>query len=105
MLNACRVDVLQALADEYELLPETIPAVTSVGTNSAESLRSHLPRLMITVPLVLFGLQLLMFGVLAEVLTNLYYREEAPYRVASVVGEGGQRDRPRSGGTTPEADA
>lgn len=39
VLDACRVDALQAVADEYDFLPATIPAITSVGTNSAEWLR------------------------------------------------------------------
>ena len=46
-----------------------------------ESLLPHLPRLVLTVALVLFGFQLVMFGVLAEMLTRLLYRDERPYRI------------------------
>jgi glycosyltransferase involved in cell wall biosynthesis len=51
-----------------------------------ESLSPHLPRLILVVALVLFGLLLLMFGFLAEMITMLHYRERTPYRVSTVVG-------------------
>jgi len=44
----------------------------------------HLPRLIFIVALVLFGFQLIMFGVLAEMLTRVIYRDETPYRIESV---------------------
>jgi glycosyltransferase involved in cell wall biosynthesis len=43
------------------------------------------PRLILTVLLIVFGLQLLVFGVLAEMLTKLYYRDDTEYRVERVV--------------------
>ncbi|ERG88903.1 MAG: glycosyltransferases involved in cell wall biogenesis [halophilic archaeon J07HX5] len=49
------------------------------------SLAPHLPRLILTVALVLFGFQLVMFGVLAEMLTRVIYRDETPYRIGSRV--------------------
>ena len=36
ILDACRVDALQAVADEYKLLPDSIPARWSVGSASPE---------------------------------------------------------------------
>jgi len=56
-----------------------------------ESLAPHLPRLVLTLLLVLFGFQLVMFGVLAEMLTRLLYRDETPYRIERVyAGEAGE---------------
>jgi len=46
------------------------------------SLTPHLPRLILTAALLLFGVQLVMFGVLAEMLTRLLYRDDRPYRIA-----------------------
>jgi glycosyltransferase involved in cell wall biosynthesis len=43
------------------------------------------PRLILIVLLIVFGLQLLVFGVLAEMLTKLYYRDDTEYRVERVV--------------------
>jgi glycosyltransferase involved in cell wall biosynthesis len=48
------------------------------------SLTSKLPRLILTVALVLFGFQMLMFGVLAEMLTTILYRNERPYRIERI---------------------
>jgi len=45
------------------------------------SLAPHTPRLLLSIGLVLFGFQLLMFGFLSEMLTKVYYRERIPYRV------------------------
>jgi len=50
------------------------------------SLTPRLPRLILTVALVLFGLILIMFGFLAEMLTMLHYSERTPYRIATVTG-------------------
>lgn len=47
------------------------------------------PRLILTVALVLFGFQLLMFGFLAEMITKLHYDGKKPYRVERVHGRGG----------------
>jgi len=47
------------------------------------SLAPHLPRLIFIVALILFGFQLVMFGVLAEMLTRVIYRRETPYRIES----------------------
>lgn len=49
-----------------------------------DELLPHLPRLILAVALVIFGFQLLMFGVLAEMLTKIHYKGEAPYRIQSV---------------------
>lgn len=57
------------------------------------SLAPHLPRLVLTVLLVLFGFQLVMFGVLAEMLTRLLYRDETPYRIEQVYD--GEASQPR----------
>jgi glycosyltransferase involved in cell wall biosynthesis len=46
----------------------------------------NLPRLILTVALVLFGLILIMFGFLAEMITKLHYIERKPYRVETTVG-------------------
>jgi len=43
------------------------------------------PRLVLVAVLLVFGLQLVVFGVLMEFLTELYYRDEAPYRVDEIV--------------------
>ena len=57
-----------------------------------DPLAPHLPRLVLTVLLVLFGFQLLMFGVLAEMLTRLLYRDETPYRIEGVYA--GETEQP-----------
>lgn len=49
------------------------------------SLAPRTPRLILVSLLVMFGLQLLVFGVLAEMLTKLHYRDEREYRVARLV--------------------
>jgi len=57
-----------------------------------QSLVPRLPRLMLVVALVLFGVLLLMFGFIAEMLTMLHYRDRDPYRVATVVEDGETTD-------------
>lgn len=49
------------------------------------SLLPRLPRLILTVALLFVGVQCVMFGVLAEMYTKLYYREDCEYRVAEVI--------------------
>lgn len=49
------------------------------------ALLDHLPRLILTVALVLFGALLIVFGFLAEMLIMLQYRDEKPYRVEAVL--------------------
>jgi glycosyltransferase involved in cell wall biosynthesis len=58
-----------------------------------QSLLPRLPRLVLVAALVLFGVLLLMFGFVAEMLTMLHYQNRDPYRVATVLesGEGGER--------------
>jgi len=51
-----------------------------------QSLLPRLPRLMLVVALVLFGLLMIMFGFLAEMITMLHYREREAFRIESVVG-------------------
>lgn len=51
-----------------------------------QSLLPRLPRLMLVVALVLFGLLMVMFGFLAEMITMLHYREREAFRIESVVG-------------------
>jgi hypothetical protein len=53
----------------------------------------RLPRLILTIALVLFGVQLLMFGFLAEMIAKLHYTEDRPYRVGTVVGYADGNDR------------
>jgi len=43
------------------------------------------PRLILVALLTLFGLQLVVFGVIVEFLSRMYYSEETPYRVAQVM--------------------
>jgi glycosyltransferase involved in cell wall biosynthesis len=66
-----------------------------------ERLAPHLPRLVLTVLLVLFGFQLVMFGVLAEMLTRLLYRDETPYRIEQVYA--GEAAAARHGGAVEPA--
>ncbi|AGN01353.1 glycosyltransferase group 2 family protein [Salinarchaeum sp. Harcht-Bsk1] len=49
-----------------------------------DSLLPHLPRLIFAVALIIFGFQLLMFGIMAEMLTKIHYKGEVPYRIQSV---------------------
>jgi glycosyltransferase involved in cell wall biosynthesis len=42
------------------------------------------PRLILTVAFVLFGLQLLMFGFLSEMMIKIYYKDRAEYRVKQI---------------------
>lgn len=44
------------------------------------------PRLILTVAMVLFGFQLLMFGFLAEMIARLHYGDDQPYRIREVLG-------------------
>ncbi|MEF8757125.1 MAG: glycosyltransferase family 2 protein [Halobacteriales archaeon] len=75
-----------------------------------ESLAPHLPRLVLTVLLVLFGFQLVMFGVLAEMLTRLLYRDETPYRIERVYAgdaagpSAGPRVEPPEASNAPSGD-
>jgi len=48
-------------------------------------LTPRLPRLLLIVSLVLFGFQMLVFGLLAEMITKLYYRDDQPYHIRGVV--------------------
>jgi len=66
-----------------------------------DALTPHLPRLIFAVALILFGFQLLMFGLLAEMLTKIHYKDEVPYRIQSV-DHGGDADR--GGAADPAAD-
>lgn len=45
------------------------------------------PRLIFLTALILFGAQLLVFGLLAEMLTRMYYRGRKPYRVSEILGD------------------
>jgi glycosyltransferase involved in cell wall biosynthesis len=53
----------------------------------AQSLGSHLPRLILATSAVLFGMQLLVFGFLAEMLMKVHYRERTPYEIEQIEGE------------------
>jgi glycosyltransferase involved in cell wall biosynthesis len=44
-------------------------------------LEPRTPRLILTALLIMFGLQMLVFGTVMEYLSKLYYRDERPYRV------------------------
>lgn len=50
------------------------------------SLAPRTPRLVLVALLIIFGLQLLVFGFLAEMLTKLHYREDSEYRIESTTG-------------------
>jgi len=52
---------------------------------SGASLTPRLPRLVLVAVLVLFGVQLVMFGFLAEMLTKQHYADRKPYRIGEVV--------------------
>jgi glycosyltransferase involved in cell wall biosynthesis len=54
----------------------------------------RLPRLILTVALVLFGFQLLMFGVLAEMLAKRHYADEKTYRIDRIHGREATDDPP-----------
>jgi glycosyltransferase involved in cell wall biosynthesis len=67
---------------------------TVIGTHAlylkyvlGDSLLQHLPRLVFVVALILFGLLLVMFGFLAEMIAKIHYREQSPYRIDSTLGE------------------
>jgi hypothetical protein len=57
-------------------------------------LSPRLPRLILVVALVLFGVQLLMFGFLAEMLAKRHYSDEKTYRVDRVYGRESTADEP-----------
>ncbi|MFP4590694.1 MAG: glycosyltransferase family 2 protein [Halobacteriales archaeon] len=70
----------------------SVTAGTAVGAHAlvmkyalGEALTPHVPRLLLVVALILFGLHLLTFGIIAEMLVEVRYREERPYRVARVL--------------------
>ena len=48
-------------------------------------LEPRTPRLILIALLILFGVQLLIFGVLAEMITKLYYKNEEAYRIGTVI--------------------
>jgi glycosyltransferase involved in cell wall biosynthesis len=50
-----------------------------------QSLLTELPRLILTVALILFGVLLLMFGFLAEMMTIIHYEDREPYHVERVL--------------------
>lgn len=50
-----------------------------------QSLLSNLPQLLLSVGMVLFGLLLVVFGVIVQFLTRIYYRDESEYRISRVV--------------------
>jgi len=58
-----------------------------------QDLAPHLPRLILVVALVLFGLGLIMFGFLAEMITMLHYDSRQPYRVQLITGNGDNDER------------
>lgn len=49
------------------------------------ALATKTPRLILTSLLIIFGVQLVVFGVIAEMLTALHYRDDTEYRVQRVV--------------------
>jgi len=70
-------------------------AGTSIGVYSlalkyvwGETLLANLPKLLLSVALILFGVQLLTFGLLAEMITKVYYRDSTPYRIETVDDRG-----------------
>lgn len=52
------------------------------------SLVPRLPRLILVTALVLFGLQMLMFGFLAEMITKIHYTDRRPYEVRAELSGG-----------------
>ncbi len=58
------------------------------------SLTPRTPRLLLSIGLVLFGFQLLMFGFLAEMIVKQQYRHDRPYRVRTTVGDGVTGEEP-----------
>ncbi|WP_276256215.1 glycosyltransferase family 2 protein [Halomontanus rarus] len=67
------------------------------------ALTPHLPRLVLTIALILFGFQLVMFGVLAEMLSRLLYQDECPYRIERV--DNGETPEQRPNGRPAEETA
>jgi glycosyltransferase involved in cell wall biosynthesis len=51
------------------------------------SLIPKLPRLILVTALMLFGLQLVMFGFIAEMITKIHYAEETPYMIHEIVSD------------------
>lgn len=45
----------------------------------------HLPRLILTIALVLFGVQLMMFGFFAEMLAKIHYDIDNPYQIQEIL--------------------
>jgi glycosyltransferase involved in cell wall biosynthesis len=58
------------------------------------SLAPRTPRLLLSIGLVLFGFQLLMFGFLAEMIVKQQYRHDRPYRVRTIVGDDATGEEP-----------
>ncbi|MFW5927931.1 MAG: glycosyltransferase, partial [Thermoplasmatota archaeon] len=51
-----------------------------------ESILPHLAQLLLAVALVLFGFLIFMFGILAEMLSKVYYEDRKPYVVEETHG-------------------
>ncbi|MFW6195863.1 MAG: glycosyltransferase, partial [Thermoplasmatota archaeon] len=51
-----------------------------------ESILPHLAQLLLAVALVLFGFLIFMFGILAEMLSKIYYEDRKPYVVEETHG-------------------
>jgi hypothetical protein len=49
------------------------------------SLAPRTPRLILISLLVIFGIQLVLFGFLAEIMVKINYKEESPYRVKELI--------------------
>jgi glycosyltransferase involved in cell wall biosynthesis len=49
------------------------------------SLNVRTPRLILISLLIIFGIQLVLFGFLAEMVTKYHYRDENPYRVLQII--------------------
>jgi len=61
-----------------------------------EALLGNFPRLLLATGLFLFGVQVAIFGFIAEMLTKVYYDGKQPYRVEEITGE---RERDSSEGS------
>jgi glycosyltransferase involved in cell wall biosynthesis len=60
------------------------------------SLVPKLPRLILVTAMVLFGLQLVMFGFLAEMVSKTHYEDRDPYRIGTIVTGDKPIDPPRT---------
>jgi ABC-type multidrug transport system permease subunit len=49
-----------------------------------DTLTPHVPRLVLIVGLILTGIQLFTFGIIAEFLTKLYHHEKQPYHIEEI---------------------